>query len=99
MENQDRPATKADLTAMKAELKALFEGKIDAAEERILDRVTGVVRDAETRMLQAFYGYAETNDRRITQGEAAATVVASRLATLEGRVLVLEKRLNIPPAT
>ena len=98
MEPSSQPVTKADLNAVVEALEQRFQGRLDTVEQRITDRITETVRESETRLLQAFYFFAESNDRRHVQGEAATAVVVTRLATLESRVLNLEKRLNIPPA-
>jgi uncharacterized protein YceH (UPF0502 family) len=79
-------------------LEQRMEGRMDAREQRIMDRFTEALRETETRLLQAFYSFAETNHKRFTQTEAATAMAVSRLTTLESRVLELEKRLNIPPA-
>jgi len=42
--------------------------------------------------------FADANNKRLVQGEAATALVLSRITTLEDRVLGLEKRLNIPPS-
>src|ERR1017187_1192885 len=55
------------------------------------------LRDVETRLLNAFYGYAKTNDKRVLEVEANESVLRSRLATLESRVLDLEQKGNTPP--
>ena len=78
-------------------LDARFAGRMDASEQRMKDYVAETVRNCETRLLQAFYGYAEGTDRRFLQTEAANVVLQSRFASLEGRVLEIEKRLNFPP--
>ena len=107
MDKDEQVATKTDLADLKADLKAdlrdlelrldaRFEGRMDAQEQRLRDHVGDVVRDSETRMLQAFYSFAETNNRRLVQTEAGDVVLATRVATLEGRVLEIEKRLNLP---
>jgi guanylate kinase len=95
MESQDQPATKGDIQA----LEQRFEGRLDASEQRVLGRMAEMNRELETRMLQAFYSFAETNDRRHVQGEAATAVAVMRLSTLESRILALEKRLDLPPAS
>jgi hypothetical protein len=66
MDDLNTPATKGDIQALriefKAELSALdqrWEGKNDVREQRMLDRVGGMIHDSETRLLQAFYGFAE----------------------------------------
>ncbi len=109
MDLQSQPATKADLHALRTELKVelkaelgaldqRIEGRMDTLEQRVTDRFREALRDTETKLLQAFYGYAETNNKRFVQGEAATAMTVSRLTTLESRVLELEKRLNMPPA-
>ncbi len=59
MDNNGQAATKADLHA----LEQRIEGKLDASEQRMLDKVSEIVRDAETRILQAFYGFTEVEKR------------------------------------
>ena len=59
MENNGQPATKADLHGLEQRL----EGKLDAVEQRILDKVFEVVRDAGMRILQAFYGFTESSKK------------------------------------
>jgi hypothetical protein len=88
-----RVELKADMGA----LEQRIEGRMDTLEQRVTDRFTESIHDSETRLLQAFYSFAETNNKRFVQGEAAVAVTVSRLTTLESRVLALEKRLNIPP--
>jgi hypothetical protein len=97
MENGDQPVTKSELRQALQDLESRFEGRMDALEQRLMDRMTETVRETETKLLQAFYGYAEATNRRFVQIEASDTIMLSRFATLEGRVLELEKRLNMPP--
>ena len=111
MNNGNEPATKADLhaleqrmegklDAMEGKLDALeqrVEGKIDGSEQRVLDRVGEMIRDTETRLLNAFYSYAEGNNKRVSQLESNDVGVVNRLGSLENRVLEIEKRLNLPP--
>jgi hypothetical protein len=56
------------------------------------------LRGVETKLLTAFYGYAKTNDKRVLETEANESVLRSRMATLEARVLDLEQKGNTPPA-
>ncbi len=70
---------------------------MDALEQRLTDRIVETVRETETKLLQAFYGYAEATNRRFVQIEANDAIMLTRFATLEGRVLEVEKRLNMPP--
>ena len=103
-----RSEIKADVQAVRAEVQSLrseiktdiqslrseFKADIEAVVERLLE----AVHDAETRVLNAFYGFAQTNQKRMTLLEATDTNMISRLGTVESRVLEIEKRLNIPPA-
>lgn len=109
MDLNREPATKADLQALRTEFKAdldaleqridgRMEGRMDTLEQRMTDRLTEAIHDSETKLLQAFYFFAETNNKRFVQGEAATAMAVSRLTTLETRVLELEKRLNMLPS-
>lgn len=57
MDNGQEPATRADLRGL--------EEKTD----RRFDEVIELLRDTETKLLQAFYGYAESNRKRMGQNE------------------------------
>ncbi|HYL73294.1 MAG TPA: hypothetical protein VEU96_03765 [Bryobacteraceae bacterium] len=83
--NGDQPATKQDLELLRSEVN---HGHDDLVER---------IHDSETRLLQAFYSYADTNNKRLTQDGAVTAVLISRVTILEDRVLGLEKRLNMPP--
>ena len=48
-------------------LEQRLDGKLDTVEQRLLDRMGEMIHDRETRLLQAFYGYAETNNKRLMQ--------------------------------
>ena len=86
MDERDKPATKGDL-----------ESALTNLREELRDELIEAMRDTETRLLQAFYGYAESNRKRVGQVEADTAILASRIGTLEDRLLQVEKRLNIPP--
>lgn len=90
MDNGNEPATKNDLAAVRDELKN------DLAAVR--DELMEAVRDSETKLLKAFYTFAESNQQRISQVEASNGAVIARLATLESRITIVEKHLNLPPA-
>ncbi len=68
------------------------------AHQGLRDELIEVVRDAETKLLKAFYTFAESNQTRLGQVEANTNAVIARLATLESRITEVEKRLNMPPA-
>jgi chaperonin cofactor prefoldin len=104
--DKDNPVTRQELDAALAALEQRledrldqrFEGRMDTLEQRMKDHVAECIHQLETRLLQAFYGFAETNNRRIEQMETSATALSNRVSTLESRMLGVEKRLNMPPA-
>jgi hypothetical protein len=85
MDNNDRntPATKGDV-----------EDAVNRAKDEVLEAVRGI----ETKLLNAFYGYAKTNDKRVLEVEGNETIIRGRMAVLEARVLALEEKSNTPPA-
>ena len=82
MENGNHPATKQDV-----------QTAVQEAKDELLEAMRGI----ETKLLQAFYGYAKSNDGRVLEVEANEAVLRTRMATLESRVMEVERRLNIPP--
>lgn len=95
--NSDSPATKHDLEELRSEVKQDLE-QLRSEVNHVHDDLVERISDSETRLLQAFYSFADSNNKRLVQGEAATALVISRVTTLEDRVLQLEKRLNIPPS-
>ncbi len=63
------------------------------------DELTEVMRDIETKLLKAFYGFAEPTQQRLTQNEGVSHRLDERVATLERRVTDIEKRINFPNAS
>jgi hypothetical protein len=90
MDDLNAPATKGDLRGAVDQLRAEMNHQYNDLVERIAD--------SETKLLQAFYSFAESNQQRIALVEGNTTAVIARLATLETRLLEVEKRLNMPPA-
>jgi len=86
MTNGKVPATKEDIAMLRSEMQHIY----DLLVERIAD--------SETKVLQAFYNFADSNNKRLIQTEATDALLTSRVSTLETRVLEIEKRLNMPPA-
>jgi hypothetical protein len=75
MENGHEPATKADV-------KALDE-KIEMLRNEVhhgYDDLKEVLRDKETKLLQAFYAFAQSNQERLTQQERDAAALKDRMA-------------------
>ena len=75
--DDNAPATKKDL--------AEFETKI-------VDKLTGLVREVEATLLSTFHGYARGQAARIQVLEMTDSATALRLAALEERVLNLDTR-------
>ncbi len=108
MEDRNAPATKGDLADVRVELKTEIadvkaELKTDIAQLRtemshqyhdLVERLS----DTETRLLKAFCDFAQSNQKRMTELEGNEAAIRSRLATIEDRLLSVEKRLNMPPA-
>ena len=97
MANNDY-ATKEDLKALREELKGdmadlRHELKGDMAVMR--DELIEVIHDTETKLLKAFYGFAESTQQRLTQHDG----YNERLATIERRLTDVEKRVNFPGAS
>ena len=90
MENNNH-ATKADLKALRDELKA------DNAALR--DDLIEAIHDTETKLLTAFYGFAEATQKRMTNLEKTTGGLTDLIATLDRRITDLEKRVNFPHAS
>jgi hypothetical protein len=93
MENGHEPATKQDvIDAVKA-----AEDRFFSALKATEDRVVETMRDVQTEVLTAFYGYTQTTDAKLKEGEQADIGLRQRLTAVESPVLEVEKRLNMPP--
>ncbi len=102
---QVRSQTKGDLEDAVAQVRSQTKGDLEDAVAQIrseashqYDDLKEAIRDSETRLLQAFYGFAETNHKRMAQYDATTALLMSRVSTIENRLIEVEKRLNIPPA-
>jgi hypothetical protein len=78
---EDRPATQRDVATA-----------ITAAEERIVDRLTEVMRDMQTEILTGLQAFARGNFTRFHTVESTQTDLNIRMAALEERVMYLETR-------
>ncbi len=93
-----RTELKADIAAVREEIAAV-RGELHAGLMFLKDQMQEMSRDIETRVLNALYGYAQTNDQKHALAQATSAIVVARVEVVEGRVLEVEKRLNIPPAS
>ena len=89
-DNRSKPSTKADLEDFKIEVNTRFES--------FEHRLEQFLPEMEGRITTSNYRLAKSMQQRIKQGEGNQAAFSARLATLEERLLELEKRLNIPPA-
>jgi len=108
MDDKNAPASKGDIADLRSELKADIaqlraEAKENTAQLRSeishgYNDIVERIHDAQTELLKAFYGYAQGNNKRVAELEGNEGAFRSRLATIEDRILEVERRLNIPPA-
>jgi RecJ-like exonuclease len=92
----DQLATKQDLAAAVAplaskqdlaELRAETNRDLAEAEQRIIEKLTEAIRDAQTEVLRAFYNGARPIEMRLNRVDEVAT----RLAWVEERLAALER--------
>lgn len=89
MENDRKaPATKGDIEDARTEMNAM--------EHRVVGSLTETMREIKSEMLRAFYSFAESNLKRLAEIETEGEALKSRLATLEERLLQVERRVNFP---
>ncbi len=106
MDNGRQPATKQDLANLKKELQQGTKqdlAKLQQATKQDLAKVkeelAEAIHDAETRLLKAFYAYAEAAQKHFAGLDHADSSLRDRLGSLETRMIEIEKRLNMPPQT
>lgn len=91
----------ADLeTTLKGDIADLNQ-KIDILRSEMSHNYNDLVErisDGQTELLKAFYSYAQGNNKRVAELEGNEGAFRSRLATIEDRILEVERRLNMPPA-
>jgi hypothetical protein len=92
MTPEDRPATLRELTTAVAAAEQRTAEALAAAEERIVDRLTEVMRDMQTEILTGLQAFARGNFTRFHTVESTQTDINIRMAVLEERVLYLETR-------
>ena len=78
---------------MSAENLPATKDDIKAVESRL----TEVMRDMQTELLSAFYGFMQTVQDRFKEQDGTESSIKTRMTTLESRLLEIEKRLNLPP--
>ena len=96
MDNGHEPATKADLAALRADFKTEID-QLRAESHHAYDDLKETMRDVQTELLKAFYGYAKSTDAKLKESEIADMLLRERLTAVEYRLTEVEKRLNLPP--
>lgn len=99
---------RADISALEERMSARFATKDDLAalEERMRQFTTELVHGVETKLLKAFFSFAERNEKvlerlatEIRALQASDQNLEERLRMLENRVFNIEKKLlQQPPA-
>ena len=95
-DDRDTPATKGDIQDALTALETTLETRETVLETRIVERLTETIRDAQTELLKAFYGYADSNRKRVVQVEGNQGALIDRVGTLEDRITALERKVNFP---
>jgi hypothetical protein len=67
--------------------------------KEVRDELVQVIHGSETRLLKAFYGFAEATQKRMDNLENGQGGLTGIIATLDRRVTEIEKRLNSPNAS
>jgi len=94
---QLRTEMKQNSEQLRTEMKQSSEqlrAEVNHGYNDIVERI----HDSQTELLKAFYSYAQGNNKRVAELEGNEGAFRSRLATIEDRILEVERRLNIPPA-
>jgi hypothetical protein len=92
-----RSEMKGNIEVLRSEMKddsEMLRSEMAHGYRDIVERIA----DSQTELLKAFYGYAQGNNKRVAELEGNEGAFRSRLATIEDRILEVERRLNIPPA-
>jgi hypothetical protein len=93
-DDRNAPATKGDLAELESRILARMEAALDERETRMIE----AMRDGQTEILKAFYGFTATVQTRFRVQDDTEAGLKKRLTVLEERVLEVERRLNMPPA-
>jgi ElaB/YqjD/DUF883 family membrane-anchored ribosome-binding protein len=94
---QFRSEVKQEFAQFRSEVKQEFE-QVRSEFHHEFDDLRETIRDSQTEILRAFYGYAQTTDVKLKEREAVDVALSQRLTAVESRLLEVEKRLNLPPA-
>ena len=74
-------------------------GRQPATKKDLLDleqKFVEAIHDSETKLLRAFYSYAEAAQKHFNDLDRSDSSLRERLGTCETRITEIEKRLNKP---
>jgi hypothetical protein len=104
MDDRNAPAARGDILDVQRGMNdgyaalnescQMLRSEMQHMHKDLVERLAGI----QTEMLKAFYSFTHSNNTRVAEIEGSETAIRGRIATLEDRVLEIEKRLNIPPA-
>ena len=95
-DDRNAPATKGDLDELRQELRQ--EGsQLRMEMQHQYDDLKKTMRDVQTEILKAFYGYTRTADVKLRDGEVVDAAIRQRVTILESRLLEVQMRLLMPP--
>jgi hypothetical protein len=77
-----------------SEVETRLKGEMSEVEARLTEKM----RDMQTELLKAFYGFTESVQSRFKAQDDTESGLKHRLTVLETRLLEVERRLNMPPA-
>ncbi|MGH9604319.1 MAG: hypothetical protein ACRD3N_01345 [Terracidiphilus sp.] len=89
-DERNAPATRGDLQ----NLEAKFQLNLRDLEDRLVE----AIRDSQTEVLKAFYGFSQSIQERFRAQDDMEMPLKKRMTVIETRMLEVEKRLNMPPA-
>ena len=102
------PATKSDIADLRSGLRSELHHSADQLRVRMenvetrleegVSRLQESIRDSQTEVLKAIYGFTESVQQRFQEMDQMESSLKKRMTIIEGRLLEVEKRLNIPPA-
>jgi DNA anti-recombination protein RmuC len=93
---QLRSEIKQNTGQLRAEMKQNTE-QLRAEFQHSFDDLKESIRDTQTEVLRAFYGYIQTTEIKLKNTESGEVALRERVSILESRLLEVERRLNLPP--
>lgn len=104
VDDSNAPATKGDIADLRSELHRTADQlreRIENVDTRMgegFSHLDESIHDSQTEILRSIYGFTESLQQRFQEMDQTEASLKRRMTILEGRILEVEKRLNIPPA-